>query len=131
MPKLGVPLSVEQKRDIAAWFEKLGNPTPAQIARRIGRHVGTVKWHMLNNGMYNRKPRQGPARYFQTRNGVTVEVNPYTPEHDAFIQAQRAAGLSCAKVAAAVTARFGIERKGHSVRVRLVLLAAAPESEAA
>lgn len=130
-PKPGNSLSDDQKRRIAELFVKLKNPSPAAIARRVGRNPKTVRWHMLTHGMYSKAPRRGPGAHQRTRNGAIYMIHPWEEAHDTFIQAQRASGLSCAKVAAAVTAQFGIERKGHSVRVRLVLLAAAPETEAA
>lgn len=109
---------------LAATMKK---PTPGKIARAINRHPATVNWFMLTRGLIERKVGRA-ARPYQ-RNGVTV--HPYSEAHDVFIEAHRSLGKTYREVAELVTAEFGIARNLHSVQVRLVQLAAAPDDQLA
>lgn len=111
------------KVEIERLATTMAKPTAGKIARKINRHPATVNWFMLTHGLVERKP--GRAAHSYTRNGRTV--HPYTEEHDRFIEALRAQGLVYREIAQRVTAEFGIERNPHSVQVRLVQLAAAPD----
>lgn len=101
----------------------MAKPTPGKIARRINRHVATVNSYMFNHGLINRKVGRATRAY--QRNGKTV--HPYAEAHDAFIEALRCQGKKFREIAELVTAEFGIPRNVHSVRIRLIQLAAAPE----
>lgn len=96
-------------------------PTPGKIALKISRDVGTVAWYMITNGLIERKIRyDGPTSYMQ---GGTL-VFRYTEEHDKRIVSLRKEGQSCRAIAATVSREFGIARTGHSIDVRLKMLAA-------
>jgi len=102
-------------------------PTSGKIARRINRHVATVNSYMFNHGLIERKVGRAPRTY--QRNGITV--HPYAEAHDAFIEGLRSEGMNFREIAEAVTAEFGIWRNCHSVRIRLIQLAAAPDDQIA
>lgn len=109
-------------------------PNPNRIARRLNRHVATVTWYMLTRGLIERTPRYGGAPY---RCGGRM-VYPYSPEQDArLLELLAAPGefrSNTARldfVAATLTTEFGFPRTAHSVQVRAVQLAAAPDEAAA
>lgn len=91
-----------------------------RIAQAIGRHPSTVKWYMYCNGLAAPKKLNKPKTY--VRNGV--RVHRYTDEEDVFIESLRVRGLDAAEIANAAASRFGTERKHHSIRCRLKMLAA-------
>lgn len=120
-------MSESDKAEIERLATTMKKPTPGKIARSINRHPATVNWYMLTRGLIERVPGRA-ARPYQ-RNGVTV--HPYSTAHDAFIEGRRSEGKSFREIAALVTAEFGISRNLHSVQVRLVQLAAAPDDQIA
>jgi hypothetical protein len=90
-----------------------------RIARAIEKHPATVQWFMYRSGL--RAPAyRGTDPYF--RNGRMIV--PFTPEHDAFIEALRVQGYGLSKIAEMATKRFGHERSPHTINCRLVMLAA-------
>jgi hypothetical protein len=120
-------MSAADKVEIERLATTMAKPTPGKIARKINRHVSTVNWFMLTRGLIERKPGRIPHSY--VRNGITV--HPYTEEHDDFIVTLRSQGLKFPKIAELATAQFGIARNQHSVHVRLIQLAAAPDDHLA
>jgi len=116
-------MTAADKAEIERLATTMARPTAGKIARKINRHPATVNWFMLTHGLIERKPGRAPVSY--ERNGRTV--HPYTEEHDRFMEALRAEGLVYREIAQRVTAEFGIARTLHSVQVRLVQLAAAPD----
>lgn len=113
------------KAEIERLATTMIKPTAGKIARKINRHPATVNWFMLTHGLVDRIPGRAARAY--ERNGRTV--HPYTAEHDAFIEDLRGQGLVYREIAQRVTAEFGIPRNLHSVQVRLVQLAAAPDDQ--
>lgn len=116
-------ISPEEKIEIERVIGSMKKPTAGKVARRVNRHPATINWYMLTKGHIEREPGRAPGPY--VRAGKIIY--PYAPEHDAFIQELRRAGLSKKIIAARLTAEFGIARSHHSVDVRLVQLAAAPQ----
>lgn len=96
------------------------NFTCGRIARLIGRHPSTVKWFMYCNGLSAPKKLEQPKMY--VRNGV--RVHRFTDEEDVFIEALRTQGFKPEEIAHHASSRFGTERKHHSIRCRLKMLAA-------
>lgn len=115
-------MTAEDKAMIESLAETMQNPTAGKIAARINRHPATVNWYMLTRGLIERKARRAPHTY--TRNGKIV--HPYAPEHDEFIEQLRAENKPFREIGELVTAKFGIERSGHSVQVRIIQLSASP-----
>jgi hypothetical protein len=114
-------LSDDDRAAIERFCSTMAKPKPGKIAQKIGRDVGTVAWYMITNGLIDRKISYGgPASY--TQGGKTVFR--YTEAHDKMIVALRREGKKVREIAAAVTSEFGIERTGHSIDVRLKMLAA-------
>jgi hypothetical protein len=91
-----------------------------RIAKLINRHPSTVKWFMYCNGLSAPRKLEQPKMY--VRGGV--RVHRFTDEEDTFIEALRVQHFTPAEIAAAAAARFGTERKHHSIRCRLKMLAA-------
>lgn len=116
-------MTLEDKATIERLVDEMKSPTPGKIAAKLNRHPSTVNWYMLTRGLIERTPGRAARSY--TRNGITV--HPYLEEHDEFISARRAEGKKYREIAELVTAKFGIARNQHSVQVRLVQLAAAPD----
>ncbi|WP_375782857.1 hypothetical protein ACE10Z_23370 [Bradyrhizobium sp. Pha-3] len=115
-------MTAEEKLEIERLAQTMAKPTPGKIAAKLNRHPATVNWYMLRHGLVTRKPRRAPRPY--VRDGKTV--HPYSPEHDARIEALRAEGLVFREIGEIVTREFGIERDAHSVQVRITQLSAAP-----
>jgi hypothetical protein len=111
------------KAEIERLATTMKKPTPSKIAAKIKRHPSTVNHFMLTRGLIERVPGRAPRIY--ERNGITV--HPYSKEHDAFIENSRSQGKKPREIAELVTKEFGIARNGHSVRIRLIQLAAAPD----
>jgi IS30 family transposase len=91
-----------------------------RISQLIGRHKSTVNWFMYCNGLCAPKKLEKPITY--VRNGM--RVHRFTDEEDTFIEALRIQSFSPEEIAKAAAARFGTERKHHSIRCRLKMLAA-------
>lgn len=117
-------MTAEDKAEIERLAETMEKPTAGKIAAKINRHPATVNWYMLTRGLIERTPRRAPHTY--TRNGKTV--HPYTVEHDEFIGRLRAESKPFREIGELVSAKFGIERTGHSVQVRIIQLSASPSS---
>jgi hypothetical protein len=113
------------RAEIERLAQTMTKPTSGKIARKINRHVATVNSYMFRHGLIERKVGRAPRAY--QRNGITV--HPYAEEHDAFIEDLSARGLKYREIAELVTAEFGIARNVHSVRIRLIQLAAAPDEQ--
>ena len=119
-----------EKAEIDRLAETLRNPSPGRIALRLNRHSSTVTWYMLTRGLLQRAPRRASGPY--ERRGKMVY--PYSPEQDARLTEllsapadYRSAHARYIAVAAQMTEEFGILRDHHSVKVRAVQLAAAPD----
>lgn len=91
-----------------------------RIAKLINRHPSTVKWFMYCNGLSAPKKLEQPKMY--VRKGI--RVHRFTDHEDVFIEALRIQAFTPVEIAAAAAARFGTERKHHSIRCRLKMLAA-------
>jgi hypothetical protein len=91
-----------------------------RIAQLIGRHPSTVKWYMYCNGLSAPKKLEKPITYMRGN----VRVHLFTDEEDTFIEALRLQDFTPVEIAAAAAKRFGTERKHHSIRCRLKMLAA-------
>lgn len=115
------------KAEIERLAATMTKPTAGKIARKINRHVATVNSYMFYHGLIERKVGRATRAY--QRNGITV--HPYAEEHDAFIEHLSSRGLRYREIAELVTAEFGISRNIHSVRIRLIQLAAAPDDQIA
>jgi len=96
------------------------NFSVGRIARLIGRHPSTVNWFMYCNGLRAPKKLEKPITYM--RGGV--RVHRFTDEEDTFIEALRIQDFTPEEIARHAAARFGTERKHHSIRCRLKMLAA-------
>lgn len=120
-------ITVAERAEIERLATTLRNPTPGRIAYRLNRHVSTVTWYMLTHGLLERKPRHAAHEY--VRNGKVV--HPYTKAQDDRLLALRIVGNSYRAIAEILTVEFGIERNCHSVQVRAVQLAAAPDDQEA
>lgn len=104
--------------------------TASGVARRLNRCHGTIYWHMMNRGYLehtisyaNTEPYQRKGRW----------VYPWTQPEDKRLTDLRVEGLGYAEIAEVVVREFGRPRTGHSVYVRLSMLAAfegTPESDA-
>lgn len=94
--------------------------TCGRIAQQIRRHPSTVKWFMYCNGLAAPKKLDKPKMY--VRAGVRVHL--FTDEEDVFIEALRIQGFTPKEIATHAGSRFGTERKHHSIRCRLKMLAA-------
>jgi hypothetical protein len=91
-----------------------------RIAQLIGRHKSTVNWYMYCNGL--RAPKKLERAITYVRGGV--RVHRFTDEEDVFIEALRIQGCTPEAIAGHASVRFGTERKHHSIRCRLKMLAA-------
>jgi IS30 family transposase len=116
-------MSDAEKAQIEHLSLTMAKPTPAKIAHRLNRHPATVNWHMISHGLVERPVRYG-KKSFRRRDGI--EVNSYTPPQDKRLMELRTRGTSFPVIAATLTAEFGIQRNEHSVRIRCIMLAAAP-----
>jgi hypothetical protein len=118
-------LTAEAKDRIEQLAIEMKNPTPSNIARAINCHPATVKWYMLTHGLLDQTPGRAARAY--VRYGQTI--HPYAPEHDSKLMELRTAHPNFPRraIAEMLTEAFGIQRNAHSVHVRLILLAAAPD----
>lgn len=109
-------LTEAEKAEIERLATTLKRPTPSVIAQRLDRHAATISWHMITRGLIVRKIRYPknpkPGHLF------------YSEEQDRRLLALRRQGLGCLAISIALTAEFGIPRHPHSVRNRLIMLAA-------
>jgi hypothetical protein len=132
MPSYSLPnitrgrMTDADKAEIERLAGAMAKPTPGKIAAKINRHPSTVNWFMLTRGLTERQPGRAASVY--TRNGVTV--HPYAKEHDDLLVMGRLQGKTYGEIGDLVTSAFGIVRSAHSVQVRLVQLAAAPDEVA-
>ena len=95
-----------------------------RIAQLIDRHPSTVQCYMYCNGMRARKKLESkPVTYVR---GDGVRVHRFTDEEDT--SSSKRCGFRTSRLTrsfpAGVGARFGTERKHHSIRCRLKMLAA-------
>jgi hypothetical protein len=99
-----------------------------RIGAALGKHPSTVQWCMYSNGL--RAPSYGsnPGGSYTRRDGRVV--HRFSPAEDQFIEAQRVAGLGLREIARLASARFGTQRTHHTIRCRLVMLAAGEEGAA-
>lgn len=90
-----------------------------RIAQVLKRHPSTVNWYMYCNGLRAPKKTDKPMTY--VRSGI--RVHRFTDDEDVFIEALRVQSFSPEQIARLASARFGTERKHHSIRCRLKMLA--------
>lgn len=91
------------------------------IAKTIRRAKGTVSWYMYTAGLI--APRTAPAvSKSYVRRGRTV--HRYTADEDTLITTLRLQSFSLETIAEQCTKRFGTDRTPHSIKVRLIMLAA-------
>jgi AraC-like DNA-binding protein len=100
-----------------------------QIAQRLGRHQSTVQWYMYSEGLQAPTPAAEGTVLTYKRGDHTV--NRFSAEEDAFIETLRIEGVPISEIADRSSQRFGINRKHHSVRCRLIMLAARSVGESA
>ena|SRR5947209_2177372 len=125
------PMTEAEKERIEQLARAMKTPKPGPIAVKLNRHPATIKWYMLRHGLIDEPPRFLFRAPICTANGVTR--HPWTPEQDKRLEEllveHEALGLKSERsraVAEALTKEFGVPRNPHSVRVRAVMLAAAP-----
>lgn len=92
-----------------------------RIAQLLKKHPSTVQWYMYTAGLKAPGPAPETSKVY-VRNGVTVRT--FSAEEDAFIQALRIQEYSFQEIAELSSKRFNARRTGHSVRCRLIMLAA-------
>lgn len=96
----------------------------SRIAREIRKHPSTVRWFMYSNGLtVPRYGRQPTVRNCRRR--------PFSPEEDSFIEQLRGAGVGFAAIASLASERYGHPRSPHTIRCRLVMLAARDDDRGA
>lgn len=122
------PMTDAERAELERLATTLKKPTPSAISRRLNRHIGTVTWYMITHGLIERTVQYGLTEPYE-RNGQ--KIYPYCAAQDARLLELRLAGKSTGQIAEIVTSEFGVPRREHSVRVRLTMLAAYAESEAA
>lgn len=115
-------LSDVDRREIERLALAMTKPTPAKIARKIGRHVGTVNWFMIRQGLVDRTISYSDGKLSYMQGGRLV--HRYTRQHDERICELRRDGKNARQIAEAVTTEFGIKRSPHSIDVRLTMLGA-------
>lgn len=93
-----------------------------RIAVKISKHPATVQWFMYCAGLSAPQYRNTKPYY---RNGRLV--TPFTPDEDAFIEALRIQDYHLDKIAEVASKRFGGQRTSHTIRCRLIMLAARHE----
>lgn len=93
-----------------------------EISKTIGRHPATIQWYLYREGLKAPKSVEGPHRTHTRGDGVSV--TRYTADEDVFIEAMRVQDFSHEKIAELSGKRFGIRRTAHSIRCRLIMLAA-------
>lgn len=120
------PMSDFERSEIERLAASLKNPTPAVIARQLGRNVGTVNWYMLTHGLVERPLKYRDTAPYERKGKI---VYPYAREHDDRIQELRVEGKNARMIAEMITKEFGIERTTHGIHVRLTMLGAYIESE--
>lgn len=96
-----------------------------RIAQLIKKHPATVSGYMYKTGLKAPGPAPLVAKVY-VRNGITVRQ--FCAEEDAFIEALRIQDFHLKKIAELVSKRFGAQRTEHSIRVRLIMLAAREEA---
>jgi DNA-binding CsgD family transcriptional regulator len=119
-----------ERDEIERLASTMKNPTPGKIARRLNRKVSTVNWYMLTHGLIERKIVYRETTY--QRRGYTVAY--YSQAADLRILELRRDNKNPREIAEIISGEFVRQRTGHSVKVRLVMLASyvdAPEGEAA
>jgi hypothetical protein len=114
-------LTPAERAEIERLALRMRKPMPGPIARKLNRHVATVTWFMIRNGLIERPLHYGHQKP-HVRNGIAVR--PYSAPEDRRIVALRIEGKIPREIAEIITAELGIRRTGHSVNVRLTMLAA-------
>lgn len=125
------PMTDAERAEIDRLAQTLKNPKPGEVARRLNRHVATVCWYMMNKGYLRRRLIYSNTPPYKRR-GRTVYR--YTEPEDRRIIALRIEGMDARQIAEIVSSEFGRPRTGHSIDVRLKILAAyenSPEEIAA
>lgn len=92
----------------------------ATIAKTIRRAKGTVTWYMYTAGLLAPKSASTASSY--VRRGRTV--HRYTADEDTLITTLRLQNFSLETIADQCSKRFGTNRTPHSIKVRLIMLAA-------
>ena len=90
-----------------------------QIATRLNRHPATVNFAMHRMGL--KEPATRQCAPYTRKNGSRVCL--FDDAEDAMIEAMRAEGNTCSRIAAACFVWFGRKRSAATVGVRLRMLA--------
>jgi len=114
-------LSPDERAEIERLALRMRKPMPGPIALKLNRHVATVTWFMIRNGLIERPLHYGHQKPHVRKNGVAVR--PYSAREDRRIIALRVEGKNPREIAETITAEIGVQRTGHSVSVRLTMLA--------
>lgn len=114
------PLTREERTQICELVDR--GLLASAISRRLRRSKNTVYYHMLVNGFV--EPRQRAQRVVSRGGRI---LRPFSNDEDEYIQELRVLGLSFCRISHRTSHRFGA-RSTHSVRSRLLLLAARSEA---
>jgi hypothetical protein len=95
--------------------------TAGAIAAQIKRHPSTVQWYMYSSGLKAPAPTPDAPKSYM-RNGKLV--HRFTGTEDALIQALRLQGFGLELIAEQCCKRFGTARTAHTIKCRLIMLAA-------
>jgi len=113
---------IEVMHQLVAGMRK---PTPGKVARMMNRHPATIQWRMMLAGLWDRQLRYSPTPSYR-RNGRTIWR--FDGAEDRLLEQLRTEGLSVTAIAERLNASFHRDRNGHSVDVRLKMLAAYREA---
>lgn len=99
-----------------------------RIGAVLGKHHSTVQWCLYSSGL--RAPSYGsnPGGSYTRRDGRVV--HRFSPAEDRYIEQLRVEGLALRDIARKASERFGTQRTHHTIRCRLVMLAAREEDVA-
>jgi IS30 family transposase len=117
-------LTADEIEVLRTLAEQMRSPTPGKVARIMNRHPATIQWQMICAGLIRRERHYGPRPSYQRR-GRTIFH--FDAAEDRRLEELRVDGLSVAAIAEKLNAEFGRNRTGHSVDVRLKMLAAYAE----
>lgn len=107
-------------RELITALADQGMKAPA-IAKAIKRHPATINWFMYSSGL--QAPKHNPNRPASYMRGGRC-VRAFSPDEDVFIEALRVQDYSPREIAEYANKRFSTGRTHHTVRCRLVMLAA-------
>lgn len=113
-------MSAQDISELERLAEGMRVPKARAIAQKIGRKESTVYWQLMNRGyLEHRISYAGPRVYWRSGR----KIFRWTLEEDRQIWTMRTQGLNPRQIAEAIS-KAGVPRTGHSVDVRLKMLAA-------